>query len=117
MAGVDVLARHQLTPDLALDVDRASLVVFVDASADQPAGEVATRAVRPSERSVARWSHHLDPAGVLALARDLYGATPRAFVVSAGVASCEPGEGLSAALARALPRVTEAVVSLVAPEG
>ena len=32
LAGAVVLARHQLTPELADDVSRASLVVLVDAS-------------------------------------------------------------------------------------
>jgi hypothetical protein len=36
-AGTDVLQRHQLTPELALDISRAGLVVLVDARSGPPA--------------------------------------------------------------------------------
>ena len=39
--GVTVLQRHQLTPELALDVSRADLVALVDATQDRPAGTFA----------------------------------------------------------------------------
>ena len=49
----DVMACHQLTPELAEDVSRAGLVVLVDASTDQAAeGVVCTRPLpaRPGRR-------------------------------------------------------------------
>ncbi len=62
-------------------------------------------------------SHHVDPGVLLALARELYGATPEAHVVSIGVADLEAGEELSPAVAAALPAAVEAVVALVAARG
>ena len=38
--GAAVLQRHQLTPELALDISAVSLVVFIDASRDLPPGSV-----------------------------------------------------------------------------
>ncbi len=117
MAGAEVLARHQLTPELAEEVSRAALVVLVDACQDGgPPGEVTVRRVRPGPGSSARpaWSHHLDPATLVELAGALYGSVPPVFVVSAGVGSCEAGERLSPALQRALPRVVDTVAGIVA---
>ena len=59
----------------------------------------------------------MDPGVLLALARELYGATPEALVVSIGVADLEAGEELSPAVAAALPAAVEAVVALVAARG
>ena len=47
LAGARVLARHQLVPELAVDVSRASLVVLVDAAADGDPGSLSVRRVRP----------------------------------------------------------------------
>ncbi|MFI5043071.1 MAG: hydrogenase maturation protease, partial [Acidimicrobiales bacterium] len=43
LAGVEVLAVHQLTPELALDMSRATLVILIDAGADDPPGAIAVR--------------------------------------------------------------------------
>ena len=116
-AAVDVLRRHQLTPELALDVSRASFVIFVDASRAAP-GLLAIEPVeRAAGRGVAAWTHHFDPATLLALAADLYGATPDAVAVSVGVASLEMGESLSPAVEGAMDRVADAVAGLVAGRG
>ncbi len=46
LAGIDVLALHQLSPELALDMSRASLVILVDAGVDDPPGTIAV--LRPA---------------------------------------------------------------------
>jgi len=109
-----VLRRHQLTPELALDVSAASLVVLVDASEVGEAGSIAVRRLDPPSGAGPAWTHHLEPASLLALARNLYGAAPTAFVVSVGAATLEVGDGLSPALERALPGVVDAVARIVA---
>jgi Ni,Fe-hydrogenase maturation factor len=43
LAGAEILAVHQLTPELALDFSRASLVILIDASADDPPGTISVR--------------------------------------------------------------------------
>jgi hydrogenase maturation protease len=112
LLGATVLQRHQLTPELALDISPASFVVFVDASTG-PAGVVVVQAVRGAVDSTVTWSHHVDPSVLLALARDLYGRAPDALAVSVGVATTEAGESLSPALARILPDVVDDIVRRV----
>ena len=59
-------------------------------------------------------SHHVGADEVLALARELTGASPRAVAVGIGVADLELGEGLSAPVESALPRVVDAVARCIA---
>ncbi len=115
LAGAEVLARHQLTPELAAEVSQAALVVLVDARDDGgPPGVVTVRRVVPGTSARPTWSHHLDPATLVELASALYGSPPPVFLVTAGVASREAGERLSPVMERALPRVVDAVARIVA---
>jgi Ni,Fe-hydrogenase maturation factor len=59
-------------------------------------------------------SHHVGADELLALARELSGAAPRALAVGIGVADLEFGEGLSAPVEAALPRVVDAVARCIA---
>jgi hydrogenase maturation protease len=112
LAGADVLARRQLTPELALDASRAATLILLDATTELSAGAVAVRRLEPGVRGDATWSHHLTPAALLGLAGELYGATPETYLVSLGVASLEMEERLSAEVEAALPEAAEAVVAL-----
>ncbi len=113
LPGVEVLARQQLTPELAEDLSRAALVVLVDAR-EQPgaAGAVSVGRVAPA-RGRAPWSHRLDPAALLALCAELYGPPPPVFLVSVGAASFGAGEPLSPPVRRALPEVADAVAGII----
>lgn len=125
--GASTLLAHQLLPELALDASRSQLVVFIDAAVGAPAGSVSVQPLTanggpPADpaASAARavsaagtFSHQLDAAGVLALARDLYGACPLALLVSIGPGSLEPGTELSAAVRGAVPRAARAVLSAI----
>lgn len=113
LAGAWVLARHQLTPELAADVARASLAVFIDAcqGAGDP-GFVMAQPVAPSDRPGA-WTHHVDPAAILGLASALYGSAPPAILVSVTAASLDVGDRLSPLLQAALPTVVDTVIRLI----
>jgi hydrogenase maturation protease len=112
LAGATILRRHQLTPELALDVSGAARVIFVDASNAAP-GSVAIEPIAATPASAAPgWSHHVDPSVLLALARDLYGSSPEAFAVSTGAADLGLGEDLSETVADVLPAVLGAVAGL-----
>ena len=114
LAGAEVLTRHQLTPELAEDVARASLVVLVDAHSDGGApGSVSVRPLQPRREAAPGWSHHLDPDALAGLAGALYGTVPPVVLVSVGVASLAGGDRLSPAVRRALPGVVEAVARVV----
>jgi hydrogenase maturation protease len=117
MAGVEILQRHQLTPELALEVSTAGLVVLVDARSGPPPGTVTVERVRPAATSGTTWSHHLGPASLMGLAQELYGRAGDVRVVSVGVASLEVGEGLSPAVEAAAARVVDIVARLVAGAG
>jgi hydrogenase maturation protease len=109
---VRVMSVRQLTPELALDVAAASLVVLVDAAVDLAPGEVAVRPVADDPASGA-FSHHVSAGGLPSLARALYGRTPRVVSVSVGPGSLEPAEGLSPSVALAVPRASELVLGTV----
>ncbi|MEX1168960.1 MAG: hydrogenase maturation protease [Chloroflexota bacterium] len=112
-AGIEVLQRHQLTPELALDVSRADLVVLVDARSGPPAGTIAVERVDPAGGTGTTWSHHLGPPNLVALARELYGRAPEVHVIGVGVASLEVGERLSPAVERVVDDVMDVIARLV----
>ncbi|MEX1172370.1 MAG: hydrogenase maturation protease [Chloroflexota bacterium] len=107
-----VIAGHQLTPELALDVSKSTHVVFIDASTAVPAGQVVVRRLSPATGGSA-WTHHVTPERLVAMASELYGAAPGATLVSVGVASLEAGEALSPVVAAVVDDVVEAVVRIV----
>lgn len=114
LAGAEILARHQLTPEMAEDVGRASLVIFIDAAAGPAAGSLAISRVEVAGQAATTWSHHLDPEALVGLAAALYGPPPAAYLVTVGAGSLEPGETLSPAVLEALPRVAAAVAGICA---
>ena len=120
--GSNVLAVHQLTPELALDIGAASFLVLVDADLSAEPGAASVRPIsgansdpavtgRPETGSS---SHHVGVAELLALARELTGHAPKGAVVAVGVADLGMGEGLSPSVEAALPRIIELVADLVA---
>jgi hydrogenase maturation protease len=118
LKGAQVLWQQQLTPELAVDVSHASLVVLVDAGVGEQAGAISVRRLldeAPADGSA--WSHHLGPAELIALARELWGASPSVFVVSVGAANLDVGESLSPAVEQALPGLVDAVAAIVAAHG
>ena len=114
LRGARVLWQHQLTPELAVDFSDASLVVLIDVSEADEAGAISVRRVDPTSAAGSAWTHHLEPAALVAMARDLWNATPDVFVVSVGAASLEVGDGLSSVVEGALPAVVDAVAEIVA---
>jgi hydrogenase maturation protease len=117
LAGVDVRAEHQLTPELAIDASGASLVVLVDAAVDVEPGEVRVRTLDASLRSASAWTHHIGPEGLIALTRELWGRSPQVVVVSIGAASLELGDGLSPVAEAVVPRAVDVVAALVEAHG
>ena len=113
-----VMRCHQLTPELAPDIGRASLVVFVDAG-HGPAGALSIRAIDPvaATDGAPSLTHHLDAAVLVDLAAALYGRRAPAVEVSVGVVSTEPGERLSPIVEAMVPDVVDAVVLLAAGAG
>lgn len=113
LPGADIRVEHQLTPELALDASTASLLVLIDAGAEQAPGQVAVRRLVPDVDPGTAWTHHLDPSGLVGLARELWGAAPPVVVISVGPASLEVGEQLSPVVAAAVERAADAVAKAV----
>ena len=112
--GVRVIGRHQLTPELALDVSRAGLVVFVDASSRPSAGIFTVEPMERTGRHGTGWSHHLDPPSLLDLTGELYGRVPDAVLISVGVESVLLGDRMSPMVEASLPGLVDAVAKLIA---
>ena len=117
LRGVDVRAAHQLTPELAFDASGASLLVLVDAAADLPAGEVTVRRLDAGAVAGDVMTHHLDPAGLVGLARELWGTAPPVVIVSVGVSSLELGDTLTPDVEKAIPRAADAVAAIIEEHG
>ena len=110
---VEILACHQLTPEMAEPLSRAERAIFIDAACDNNRGEIAGRALVPERSPLERFTHHLTPEVLLGLARELYGHAPEARMWSVGAASFDFGETLSPEVEAALP----ALVNLIHTEG
>jgi hydrogenase maturation protease len=88
------IAATQLTPELAAEIARAKLVIFVDAV--EGIAQQGVQAMDISaQAATGAMTHHATPQGLLALAQTLYGACPRAVLVSVPGVNFELGEGLS----------------------
>jgi hydrogenase maturation protease len=110
-AGIEVVTCQQLVPELSEKLTAADVVVFVDAAVDVPAGDVRTVQIE-AQKNVAL-GHHATPAALLALTEQIYGRTPRVFLVSVGAASLEFSEALSAPVAAAVPNAIAAVQAVL----
>jgi hydrogenase maturation protease len=106
------LALHQLTPEVALVLKQADGVIFVDAEVGPPPGNVGRVEVtaRVAEAGIA---HHMRPETVLALAESLYGAHPRAALVTVAGERFDLTEELSPPVRRAIPRALRLIREIV----
>jgi hydrogenase maturation protease len=110
---IEVQMFHQLGPELAQSLSEADLVIFLDASCEGTPGRLSCERVEPSDAS-SGFTHHVKPGGLLAMAKHLFGRSPRAYIVSVAGASFACGENLSPAVQQALPEVEKLVAGLIA---
>lgn len=114
LPGVETLVAALLTPELADPISRVGTVVFVDAAVDGPR-EVQLRPCAPAETSQIM-AHAADPKTMLALARDVFGHAPKAYLLTIPVENLGFGEQISAfakgGMARALELIREMAADL-----
>lgn len=110
----EVITCHQLAPELAAKLEGASVVLFLDAAADEPPGRIRFQAVQPRESGA--WTHHLLPEQLLGLARQHLGAPPSAFLISGGTDHMEFGEGLSDIAEQCAARIAALALRIVGSE-
>lgn len=99
---VEVIACHQLTPELVEPVGRSELVIFIDVRAACPPGQITRTVVRPSTPSGA-FTHHVTPASLLRGAQELYGSCPAALLFSVSAVQFDYDLALSPQVEAALP--------------
>lgn len=110
LPGVRSIACHQLTPELAEPVSRATRVVFVDAAADAAAG-IQLRQLKPAETGQVM-AHAADPQSLLALARDVFGHCPAAWWLTIPVEKFEFGDELSPLARQGVELASERIQAL-----
>jgi hydrogenase maturation protease len=92
--GVTVDADYQLTPEDAAEIARHDVVIFADADVGGPE-PFSFRRIEPAP-AVGFSSHSVQPSAVLGLARELFGARSRGYLLGIrGYAFNEFGESLS----------------------
>jgi hydrogenase maturation protease len=116
-ARAKLLSVHQLMPELVDDLERATRVAFIDASTTVGPGEIFDTSVE-SAPSAARWTHHLDPGSLIALAAETAGVDIEARCIGVGADTFEFGAELTEAARGRLAEVVERVRDwLAAAEG
>lgn len=108
LTGVRVQSLPQLAPEVADDLTRCRLAIFVDASTTDD--QVHVRELEPVPPSW-RMSHAASPASLLGLAAAM-GTAPQAVVVSVPARQFELGASLSPATSRHVADAVERVVDL-----
>lgn len=111
-ADVEVLPCHQLTPDLAPAVSRAECVIFIDCARGDTPGEIACREVR-SEAVPTSLTHNLTPAALLFMSSELFGACPRAYLLSIQGEIYGTGQSFSNVVASRIPDLKARLQSLI----
>lgn len=89
---VEVIALHQLTPELMEPLSRAEHAIFIDAAWPAAAAVHASSTL----------THHLTPSALLAGTKTLYGRAPEAILLTSPGENFSFGETLSPAMQQAL---------------
>jgi len=109
---IRIICCQQLTPDLAKDVSEADRVIMIDADQENGPGKVTVQEIMPGNRALNSFTHDLEPEMLLVCARELYGKSPDAFLVTGAGESFGFGEGLSRLATSALPEILRRVIDL-----
>lgn len=108
----EVIAVHQLTPELSEKIAQAESVAFIDASAascGQEAGTIRQQKVNSQAAHATGLSHHVSPENLVLLAGSLYGCEPQAVLFTVEAASFDLGETLTPPVRAALPELVRQV--------
>lgn len=106
---LQVVAAHQLLPELAEQVGRVSLLVLADADVSVPPSAFVAEWIEPL-RGPPRSIHRLLPRELLGLARDAFGHAPRTLLVRIGIDRAELGQELGHVTARTVRLAGERVL-------
>jgi hydrogenase maturation protease len=104
-----VLAVHQLTPELAEPISEADLVIFVDADFEGQPGNWTCETIRLDPNPSEAFTHYFTPMNLLSYASAVYGARPKALLISVAGVSFDCGEELSPSVATIVPEIVACV--------
>ncbi len=108
---VDVLLLHQLGPEVAALLEGYAWVVFVDAHVENGSAGSWAQPVPEADLTLPV-SHTMAPGVVMAIARALYGHTPRAYLLSVGGHNFNFGATLSASTRERAAEAAEWILCL-----
>ena len=111
LPGVQTLVCPQLSPEHAELVAQARTVIFVDAAVHAP-GEVRLQPLSPADASQLV-AHAADPETVLALARDVFGRVPEAWLLTIPIETLDFCEALSSTAQRGLEQAVREIQELL----
>ena len=111
----EVVALHQLTPELMETLSRADRAIFIDAAADGPPGRLSVHTVQ-ARAGESSFTHHYTPESLLAGALALYGSAPRSLLFSVTGADFSLGERLSEPVAARLEELVAGVLAELASD-
>jgi hydrogenase maturation protease len=112
--GIEILAVHQLTPELMDPISRARRVIFIDAAVGDDAGKLTVAALETTGGPAGVFTHFATPAALLEGARSLYGAKPEALLITVVGLDFELGEELSEPVQLALESAGTKIRELLA---
>jgi hydrogenase maturation protease len=114
-SGGEVIECHELAPEMADKIRLAALVIFVDAATGGFPGEVRHNRLGGSgaENESTAFSHARTPREVMALAAELYRASPEAHLFTVSGSSFGIGDTLSREVAQAIPLVVAKIETLL----
>lgn len=100
---VEIIAAHQLTPELAEPLSRADYAIFADASTSAQDDKPELHELAAQETGGGQFTHHVSPQCLLSFTRTLYGTAPyKSWLLSVRAQDMGFGEQLSPPVARAL---------------
>ncbi|QGU33100.1 hydrogenase maturation protease [Thermochromatium tepidum] len=79
---VEAIACHALTIELAAELADCERAIFIDAATGGKPGQVQIRLLVPAADPHSMLVHTLDPSGLLAWCRHLYGRAPEAYLLT-----------------------------------
>jgi hydrogenase maturation protease len=109
----EVVAVHQLLPELTEPLSRSSLAIFIDADWQTSPGKVHKKTLKPNHEESKTIGHHQSPENLLNMARELYGHAPPALLFQVGAVDFGYQEGLSEPVRRAISKLIKEVVQTV----
>lgn len=111
---IEFIECQQLTPELAEQVSRSELALFVDADMDGVSGTIHSHRILPTQRpSGGTLVHHLDPSTLLGLSERIFHRVPEAMLMTVTGECFGYGSQLSPEVAKALPGVVEHMRELI----